>query len=484
MTDPRVMHNADSKAKKPSHAEFQTGFVFAALGIALTTGFGYAGFLAVLIGFDLPLGDWLVSTIQAHGHAQLRGWAGLFIVGISLHFLPRMTGKPLSFPRLLPWVCGLLFSGIALRGVAQPLLDVYADGLFRTAFRWGLGISVPIEAAGVGLYLFLLISTLRGFDSNKRADALRPVRPFMVTALLGWALSTLLVASLVLSAVADNRSTLNLGWNRYAANLFLGLVLLPLGMAFSVRTFPLYLRLPAARWPVHLIGVLYLCGLALEEVPEFLALIDILPSTGGGIGSALTGSGRLIKGSALIWFIWELDILLRRKDPWTVNRVGQPGPDRRKTRDNLPDYGEFGGFDRLLYGAYIYLFVGAGLDAGGGVTLLVKGVPPVHVDAVRHVYLVGFVSLLIFGMAPRMIPGFLHRKRLAFPGLVDGTFWLAHGAVLFRVLPLLLPTHLLWRFPNLGTISTYAFGFSGLLGWAAVALLACNLVATCRGTTK
>lgn len=468
-----------SSDRVTSHAEFHITFVYAALAIALTVGFGYAAALAFLIGFDLPLGDWLVSALQAHGHAQLYGWTGLFIVGVSLHFIPRMAGAPLRFPRLLPWTCGLLSGGVGLRAVAQPLLDVYTGSPVWSALRWGMGLAALMEAAGVGFYLLLILTTMRRSELGADRQAIRQVRPFLLTALVGWGLSTLLVTSLTLSAALDDRSVLDLAWNRFAADLYLGLVLLPVGMAFSVRTFPLYLRLPASRWPVRRVAGLYLCGFALEKLPELIGLLDLL-SLDGGTRMLLSGAGRGIKGAALIWFVWELDILLRRKAPWTVERVGEPEPDRRKTREGLPDYGEFGRFERLLYAAYVWLFVAAGLDVGSGVTMMLKGVLPVHTDAVRHAYLAGFVSLLIFGMAPRMIPGFMHRRRLAFPGLVNGTFYLANGAAFCRVIPLLLPGSLLGRFPLLAQGSTYAFGLSGILGWAAVVALAWNLTATVR----
>jgi len=467
--------NRASSDRIASHAEFHVSFVYAALAIALTVGFGYAAVLAFLIGFDLPLGDWLVSALQAHGHAQLRGWAGLFIVGVSLHFIPRMAGAPLRFPRLLPWTCGLLAGGVGLRATAQPLLDVYAGGPVRLALRWGMGGAALMEAAGVGLYLLLIVTTMRRSEVDR--PAMRPVRPLLVTALIGWGLSTLLATCLSLGAALDDRSVLDLAWNRFGAELYLGLVLLPVGMAFSVRTFPLYLRLSAPRWPVRPVAGLYLFGFALERLPELLSLAGLL-SSDGGTRTLLSGAGRGIKGAALIWFVWELDILLRRKAPWTVERVGEPEPDRKKTREGLPDYGEFGRFERLLYAAYVWLFVAAGLDVGGGVTMMLKGALPAHADAVRHAYLAGFISLLILGMAPRMIPGFVHVRRLAHPGLVNATFYLAGFAAFFRVTPLLLPGDLIGRFPLLARGSTYAFGLSGMLGWAATAALAWNLIAT------
>ena len=69
--------------------------------------------------------------------------------------------------------------------------------------------------------------------------------------------------------------------------------------------------------------------------------------------------GRLLKGGVLLAIIWQLDVLTRRRPSWTINREGEPGPDRRPTRPGLPDYGEFGRFEWLLYAAYAWLALGA-----------------------------------------------------------------------------------------------------------------------------
>ncbi len=100
-------------------------------------------------------------------------------------------------------------------------------------------------------------------------------------------------------------------------------------------------------------------------------------------------------------------------------------------------------------------------------------------DAIRHTYLAGFISLLLFGMAPRVIPGFLHKRQVARPGLVVATFWIAGTSGLFRVAPLLMANSLDY-IPYGLQISMWAFGLSGLLGWIAAAILGYNLWATWR----
>jgi hypothetical protein len=146
----------------------------------------------------------------------------------------------------------------------------------------------------------------------------------------------------------------------------------------------------------------------------------------------------------------------------------------------LPDYGEFGGFERLVYAAYIWLVLAVGTEAASAVARLFGSPPLIQSNAVLHMYLMGFISLLIFGMAVRMLPGFMHKRRVASPALVEATFWLGNVAVLCRVALFLLPPRLLSLLPGLSLGARMAFALSGLFGLAAVLALAVNLWLTSR----
>ena len=94
---------------------------------------------------------------------------------------------------------------------------------------------------------------------------------------------------------------------------------------------------------------------------------------------------------------------------------------------------------------------------------------------IRHIYLLGFITNLIMGMAVRMVPGFLKKRRIASTKLIDGTFWLINIAVIGRVLPLLLPLTLSDVPEGIDTIVQAAFGLSGILGLLATICFAINL---------
>jgi uncharacterized protein involved in response to NO len=101
----------------------------AALLIGVGGGFLLATILTVTYALALPLGAWWEALAQAHGHLQLYGWAGLFVLGVALHFLPRLRGKPLVAARLVPWLLGFLITSLVLRAVSQPLLSIYLSNV-------------------------------------------------------------------------------------------------------------------------------------------------------------------------------------------------------------------------------------------------------------------------------------------------------------------------------------------------------------------
>ena len=54
------------------------------------------------------------AWIQAHGHAQIFGWIGTFILGIGFHSIPKLR-RTTSFGLWAPWTCwGLWTSGVIL----------------------------------------------------------------------------------------------------------------------------------------------------------------------------------------------------------------------------------------------------------------------------------------------------------------------------------------------------------------------------------
>ena len=88
----------------------------------------------VSISGQHALGSLSHSWLQAHGHAQIFGWLGTFIIGIGYYSLSKMGGlKPAAVSR--GWTSWALWTvGVGLRWVANV-----------TEFQWR--ILLPLSAA-------------------------------------------------------------------------------------------------------------------------------------------------------------------------------------------------------------------------------------------------------------------------------------------------------------------------------------------------
>jgi uncharacterized protein involved in response to NO len=453
---------------RTTQAEFQIGYIWAALAAAILAGFAIGAHLAFVIGFDFPLGRGFAGLVQTHGHVQLVGWAGLFIIGISLHIIPRLASVPIANPRWIHPILWLMAAGLLLRALAHPIVAYRGASAFA---YWAVVGSGLLEWGGVGIYVTLLLWTLQSVRDAKRQPAFLSVRPYFATMLSGWVLYTSINLLLLFDMARHRDMVVDPAWNQFAIEIFTGLVLLPVAFAFSVRMLPLYLRLRAPDWPVRGTAYAYLVCLGVQMIPA----MPVVSGPDPEVARIVSSLGSVLKGGVILWFVWQLDILTRSRDPWTVKQEVVPLPDKRPARWGLPDYGEFGRFERLVYAAYIWLVLAALSEVlVGGVDLLGRPLP-IAPDAVRHMVLLGFITHLIFGVSVRVIPGLLKKRCVASVRLVDATFWLGSTAAACRVLPLLAPASLIDAIPGSALMVQAAFGVSGIIGLAAVTCLAINL---------
>src|SRR5215472_7609360 len=130
-------------------------FLGAALAVGTAGGFLLATVLTLSLALKVSLGPWWAAMAQAHGHLQLYGWAGLFVLGVALHFLPRLRGAGLACPQAIPWLLGTLVAGIALRGIGQPLFAATGQGIWKIA----MVTSGALEAVAFLGFLTILIAT-------------------------------------------------------------------------------------------------------------------------------------------------------------------------------------------------------------------------------------------------------------------------------------------------------------------------------------
>lgn len=446
-------------------------FVFVALAFALTAGFGYASILVAELARSLPPGPWWLAMVQAHGHAQLFGWTGLFVLGVGLFFLPRLRGTVLARSFLAPWALALLAGGITLHAVLQPLLGMLAPegpsaNSVATLARAGMVLSALAEAAGAVLAAVMLATSFRRARPLGPQAPIVPVLGFIALGILSFGLSTLLNAWLAVDMAVRMSYLYQSAWDEALTHLMLMGFVVPIAMALSVRNLPLFMRLafpPRAELTPLLTA--YVAGLVLRIAGVLEQVFSSFP----GLASRSTGVGAVLEGAAVLVFIWLVDIPLRRKPPWTESRLPIPpevAATRKPTRKDYPDYGEFGRFELLVISAYLWLAFSSAIAIVNGVSLLLTAGTFVNPDIERHSLAVGFITLLIFGMAVRMLPGFSGKTKVASTHLVLATFWLGNLAAVLRVGPLFFPA---------APAATALLGTSGAFGWLAVGCLGVNL---------
>ncbi|MBX6377628.1 MAG: hypothetical protein IRY95_03690 [Clostridia bacterium] len=427
-------------------------FVWSALGLALTAGFGLGAALLVAPHLGMPAGAWWAAAAQAHGHVQVFGWAGLMILGVGVHFLPRLRGAQLVGSSLLPWSCALLTAGLALRAAAQPLTA--AGGWAGRAWAAALVLSGGLELAGASLSLAVLTATGRQGPPLRSRTALLPVLPLFVAGFTAfWSALAVnaaalwrVVASADAGAAAGRPALLGPSVDDAVVQLgFLGFIV-PVAAAMSERTFPLFyvVRTPAPRTlrrsvALVLVGlVLRLAGAAATQAP------------GAAADRLALGAGALAAGVGLVWLSLAVQVL----------RPRQQLPHRRVSVWTDP-------LQLLVMTAFAWLLL-AGLllilEGLGGLLPWAVSFRP-SVSAFRHALGAGFVSLLIFAVGPYLLPGALGRRL----GPLSWGWWLfalAFAAALLRTLPLRMP-RLLPPAP-----AAWTMGAAGLADAAAVVLLA------------
>ncbi len=458
---------AESPVRRQEPFSRVAPLIGAALLLGAGGGFVLAAVLTTTRMAHIPAGLWWVALAQAHGHLQLYGWAGLFVLGVALHFLPRLRGTPLALPRLVPWLLGAQAAAVLLRSASQPLAVVRDNSLWRG----GLVVSGLLEAFALLGAVVLVVLTLRAGPALASRPALRGVLPFFVIAFTSLGLAALVnlgnvvrTAALAVTVVPATGDDLN---------VTLGLLgfLVPMVLAMSARSLPMYAGLEAfpqrLLWP--LAGI-YGAGLALAAGGSAAA--------GAAWGERIYGAGLLVVGAALVTVVATFMRMMRARGR-LPRRVAELAP---RPEDAARGYRSQVSRERNAYGPFVALVASAYLWAAlGGVLLVLDGAftalgvqAPVTLDAPRHSLAVGFIALLICGIAPRMLPGFSGGRILS-PKLVSATLWLGNAAAILRVGSLLAAPALDALGSAGSALDTVLFGLSGPFGLALAICLAVNL---------
>jgi len=136
--------------------------------------------IAMQIGFNLSLPRALDVWIQTHGHLQLAGWVGLFIIGVSLHFIPRLTSVPIEKQSTLKTILFLTVSGLLIRTNFEFWSPYVENEKILKLFTSSSKIGNVIEFLGTALYLATLLKSFLKATEFKR-KGFNLVKPYFLS---------------------------------------------------------------------------------------------------------------------------------------------------------------------------------------------------------------------------------------------------------------------------------------------------------------
>ena len=422
------------RLEEQQYAPFVAGAVF----FGLVVGFPLGLTLAYASAQESTLGGRWAALAQVHGHLQLMGWFGLFVMGMGYRLVPRFTGVKVRPAFLPPLTFVLVAAGLALRAVAQPFAD--GDG-WAALFV----LSAVMEAAGD---LLFSATVLRCLALGRRDEFL--YSPYFAAGAAWLAAASILNLVFVTGAALDGERTIDA-----TRSLALGFVLLygfasMFIFAVSLRAFPIFFnRRPAPRQAALGVWLLANGAIAAYTAAVLWRSYDLsadsrLLQTAGFLGTAL----------ALIAMVGILRVF-----------EGQPLRLRVSARRSM----------RFVRSAFAWLLLAAALQVFSAVRALLDARLPAYyeVDAVRHFLALGFVSMMIIGMALLVMPRLAMRRAQARPARIVAPLLLAlfYGAAAARGAGSLLANeaHLnsgFWTMTVGGTLGIIAMlSFAAYLVW-------------------
>lgn len=335
---------------------------------------GFSGLMS--ISTHHGLGALPPAWLQGHGHAQVFGWIGSFVLGIGFYSQPLGKRSPLR----LPLACFLLWApGVLLRWFANVEL-----------WHWRILLPVSATMELLAILFFLRAASRHKLPAPAGQNAHTKAKPRMEEWMILVLLSTAgLAAAVVFNFVEaiwlarnaatpafphalDQRFLILIGWGFLA----------PVVWGFSTRWLPTFLNLPHPS----------------ARMLQLAMLLDI-----AGVLTGVSGWPRLatpLLAASAVVIVVALHLTVKPLGPAKV-------------------LGIHPSFPVFIRAAYLWLVIAAFLgvlaanaDVHGGIW-----------GASRHALTVGFAATMVFAIGPRILPHFtgireLYSKQLMLLSLV------------------------------------------------------------------
>lgn len=365
------------------------------------------------------------AWIQAHGHSQVFGWIGSFVLGIGFYSQPYTRANR----GRLPVACwGLWAAGLTLHWLAG-------------AYLWHWRVTLPLSGAlEVGAMMLFLYAASQHKVSASPVGATTPkpgprMEPWMQTVLVSNAAMFLAIAinfgigvRLAIQGVSparphdfDQRYLVLLAWGFLA----------PLVWGFSARWLPTFLGVRPVR------GRMLQAALVLDVVGVILGLAGLaLPTT-------------LVLAAAAILAAVAIRVFSAPERPAKTIGIHRS-------------------FPAFLRMAYVWSIVAALLGVWAAAADLHGGIW----GGSRHALTVGFAAMMVMTVGPRILPHFAGVRGIWSRGLMFATLLLLLAGCTLRVSMEPLAYEGFW------TGAWKILPWSGYLELGAVLLFALQLVMT------
>ncbi|NOG86072.1 MAG: DUF542 domain-containing protein [Planctomycetes bacterium] len=421
-------------------------FIKAAIVIALTTGCVYGALLLLKMGLQHSLYAVSRVLIETHGHTQIFGWCGLFIMGVSYFVLPRFYATRLYSGMMANLSFVFMIVGMLLIFVFRTILPI-SDPFF---FKILILVGCLLEVLAVVLFLIVAFKTIL---SAEKQD-IEPYEGFIVSGYLWFLVQALLLSGITVYMVKADLTVMPQALVYPLRHIqIMGFITFVI-FGVLTRTLPVFLGLRAPDPKLHVLIMLALnFSVLLRAFSEPLKayFLDINMPAYYTLNTVYFTSGCLQFLSIMLFF-YNLNLL-------TKPEVDYSGMEIEK------------GYEKFVLAGIIWLvfaeiamliFTFYETATGSAVSHAIMG-------SYRHAVTVGFITMLIFGYASRIIPISKGLKLYSNTSLII-TFVLINLGSILRVVfqPLAVhtgSTHFYWIMGVSGVIESLAILLFGINIW-------------------
>jgi len=415
--------------------ELYKAFLKSAIVIALTAGCTWGAVNLTIVALRGAYGlPWWQAVVQAHGHAQIFGWVGFFIMGVAYHIFPRFKASPLRGARLAEASFYLMLAGIALRTLSGPFFDQHPSRYFAIA-------GGALELIAVSLFAYVSTST---FAASQQAPG--GYEKYIYASIAWFWLQTAAGLAILLYMASRNLNAIPAWLDIPYLHIQLWGFVVMMILGVSLRIVPVFMGLKEPKKSLSDLAF-WMINLGVAAHASFWLLNAVYPRV---LYRGVVGVAAAVEVVGAILYVYNLGIFRKR----AMDMRGE-GLDR--------------GYEKFIIASYVWFTIASLMLLGYTLyeTVTGKGVPFTFSGSYRHAITVGFISMMIFGVSARIIPVF-KGVRFHSVSLLNATFLLANLGSFMRAFFQIL----------VGIFGGAFFKAIGVSGWVeviAIALFGYNL---------